>query len=44
MLVNDDIQKSLEDLVAIVRAERLRRPRLTAGMEDFVEALLKEKV
>jgi guanylate kinase len=44
VLVNDDIQKSLEDLVAIVRAERLRRPRLTAGMEDFVEALLKEKV
>jgi len=26
VLVNDDIQKSLEDLVAIVRAERLRPP------------------
>jgi guanylate kinase len=42
VLVNDDIQKSLDDLLAIVRAERLRRPRVAPGMGDFVEALLKE--
>jgi guanylate kinase len=42
VLVNDDIQKSLDDLLAIVRAERLRRPRVAPGMAEFVEALLKE--
>jgi guanylate kinase len=44
VLVNDDIQKSLDDLLTIVRAERLRRPRVAPGMGDFVEALLKERV
>ncbi len=43
VLVNDDIQTSLDDLLAIVRAERLRRPRVAAGMSEFVAALLAEK-
>jgi guanylate kinase len=44
VLVNDDIQKTFDDLLAIVRAERLRRPRITAGAEDFVSRLLQEDV
>ncbi|WP_244593134.1 guanylate kinase [Rhodoblastus acidophilus] len=42
VLVNDDIQQTFDDLAAIVRAERLRRPRIAAGMGDFVAALLAE--
>ena len=44
VLINDDIQKTFDDLLAIVRAERLRRPRVTAGVEDFVAGLLREQV
>ena len=43
VLINDDIQKTFDDLLAIVRAERLRRPRVTAGVEDFVARLLREE-
>ncbi len=43
VLVNDDIQTSLDDLLAIVRAERLRRPRVAGGMSDFVARLMAEK-
>ncbi len=43
VLVNDDIQKTFDDLLAIVRAERLRRPRVAASVEDFVVRLLREK-
>jgi guanylate kinase len=44
VLINDDIQKTFDDLLAIVRAERLRRPRISKGVEDFVAALLQEDV
>lgn len=44
VLINDDIQKTFDDLLAIVRAERLRRPRVSKGVEDFVAALLAEDV
>ena len=35
VLVNDDIQRTFDDLLAILRAERLRRPRVTAGHRGF---------
>ncbi len=44
VLINDDIQKTFDDLLAIVRAERQRRPRVTAAIEDFVAGLLREQV
>jgi guanylate kinase len=44
VLINDDIQKTFDDLLAIVRAERLRRPRVAKAVEDFVAALLAEVV
>jgi guanylate kinase len=43
VLVNDDIQTTFDDLLSIVRAERLRRPRVAVGMGDFVTRLLQEK-
>jgi guanylate kinase len=43
VLVNDDIQRTFEDLVAILTAERLRAPRQKPGIEDFVAKLLKEE-
>lgn len=42
VLVNDDIQKTFDDLLAVVRAERLRRSRVAAGVEKFVSGLLQE--
>jgi guanylate kinase len=42
VIVNDDLQRSFEDLIAILRAERQRRPRRERGIEDFVEKLLSE--
>jgi guanylate kinase len=44
VLINDDIQKTFDDLLAIVRAERLRRPRVAKAVEDFVATLLAEEV
>lgn len=44
VLINDDIQKTFDDLLAIVRAERLRRARVAAGVEEFVAGLLSEEV
>lgn len=44
VLINDDIQKTFDDLLAIVRAERLRRPRVAKAVEDFVATLLAEDV
>ena len=43
VLINDDIQKTFDDLLAIVRSERLRRPRVAAGVEEFVSGLLAEQ-
>ena len=43
VLINDDLQKTFDDLVAILTAERRRAVRQTPGIEAFVEALLNEK-
>lgn len=42
VLINDDLQKTFDDLLAILRAERQRRPRRTKGIEEFVSRLLNE--
>jgi guanylate kinase len=42
VLINDDIQKTFDDLLAIVTAERLRRPRVQPAIKDFVKRLLAE--
>jgi guanylate kinase len=42
VLVNDDLQRTNDDLLAILRAERQRRPRRTLGIEAFVARLLSE--
>jgi guanylate kinase len=42
VLVNDDLQKTFDDLIVILRAERQRRPRRMPGIEAFVERLLSE--
>jgi len=43
VLVNDDIQRTFDDLLAIVRSERQRRPRVADAMKDFVSRLLAEE-
>ncbi len=43
VLINADIQRTFEDLVAILTAERLRAARQKQGIEDFVEKLMKEE-
>ncbi len=43
VLVNDDLQKTLDDLVAILTSERRRAVRQKPGIEAFVEKLLNEK-
>ena len=43
VLINDDLQKTFDDLVAILTAERRRAVRQTPGIEAFVETLLSEK-
>jgi len=42
VLVNDDLQRSYEDVIAILKAERLRRRRAETGIASFVRALLEE--
>ncbi|WP_018267296.1 MULTISPECIES: guanylate kinase [Methylosinus] len=42
VLVNDDLQRTFDDLLAILRAERQRRPRRLPGIEAFVARLLSE--
>lgn len=42
VLVNDDLDKTYDDLKAIVRAERSRRER-RPGMSDFVRELMQER-
>jgi guanylate kinase len=42
VIVNDDLQRSFDDLIAILRAERQRRPRRERGVADFVNRLLSE--
>lgn len=40
VLVNDDLQRAYGQVVSIISAERLREPRVAAGVEDFVKRLL----
>ena len=40
VIVNDDLQRAYDDLLAIIRAERLRVGRIEEGVEPFVEALV----
>jgi guanylate kinase len=42
VLINDDIQTTFGDLMAIVTAERLRRPRVQPAIKDFIKRLLSE--
>jgi len=42
VLVNDDLQRTFDDLLALLRAERLRRPRRAKAVEALVERLLSE--
>jgi guanylate kinase len=43
VLINDDLQKTFADLLAILAAERSRTPRLKEQIASFVEQLLQEK-
>jgi guanylate kinase len=40
VIVNDDLQRAYEDVLAIVSAERLKVRRVQAGVETFVERLI----
>jgi guanylate kinase len=42
VLVNEDLQRAFETLLAILRAERQRRPRGEKAIEEFVAKLLNE--
>jgi len=42
VLVNDDLQRTYEELLQILRAERLKRSRRQPGVEAFVARLLAE--
>jgi len=44
VIVNDDLQRAYDDLLAIVRAERLKVGRTGEGVEPFVEALVHGRV
>ena len=41
VIVNDDLQRAYRDVMAIVTAERLRVRRVEAGVEPFVERLVR---
>jgi guanylate kinase len=41
VIVNDDLQRAYDDLLAIVRAERLNVKRVEAGIEPFVDSLVR---
>ena len=40
VLINDDLQRAYAQVVSIIAAERLREPRVAAGVEEFVRRLL----
>jgi guanylate kinase len=42
VLINDDLQRAYAQIVAIIAAERLRRPRVEQGVEEFVKRLLED--
>jgi len=41
VIVNDDLQRAYRDVLAIVRAERLRAARIESGVERLVETLVR---
>jgi guanylate kinase len=41
VIINDDLQRAYAQVSAIVAAERAKGPRVAAGVEGFVEGLLK---
>jgi guanylate kinase len=41
VIVNDDLQRAYRDVLAIVAAERLKVRRVQAGVEPFVESLVR---
>ncbi len=43
VLVNDDLQKTFDDIIAILGAERLKRVRRHEGVTGFVDVLLTER-
>jgi len=43
VLVNDDLQRTFDELVAILTAERTRASRQKEGVADFVDKLLREE-
>lgn len=40
VIVNDDLERAYKDVMAILRAERLKRTRQEAGIKGFVKGLL----
>ena len=44
VLLNDDIQRTFDQLTAILTAERLRRSRQSQGVKALVDALLAEEI
>ncbi|MFM8860440.1 MAG: guanylate kinase [Methylocystis sp.] len=42
VLINDDLQQSFDDLIAILHAERQKRPRRERGLDKFIAQLLSE--
>jgi guanylate kinase len=42
VLINDDLQRAYGEVVSIITAERLREPRVAAGVEAFVRRLLED--
>ncbi len=43
VIVNDDLERAYKDVLAILRAERLRRVRLESGVSQFVKDLIEAK-
>jgi guanylate kinase len=41
IIINDDLQRAYSQASAVVSAERAKGPRVAAGVEGFVEGLLK---
>ena len=42
VLINDDLQRAYSQIVAIIASERVRRPRIEKGVEEFVKRLLED--
>ena len=44
VIVNNDLQRAYSDVLAILKAERLRRLRQESGIANFVKSLLDDKI